>query len=287
MFLIWHKPRQALAGGALMAAQMSVTIAASEVVLRSGAISPPIHAAIVLVVILLAVLAPVLFGKLMPAAAPAEQPPVLIAGATPAAIRLARRVARIAPVLLADADPRKVNDARASGLAAVTADVTDPASLRKALGREIPRAVVAMTGNDQVNLAAARQATTALGVEQVLVFVTAPDLWEAARADRIGAFNPELAALDLAQNLLFSPAAADLLSDEPDTIGMFDVTLHNPAYSGHRLRDLQLPAAVLIAAVHRNGDKLIPNGDTALAAGDVLTVVGPTAEREDIQARFA
>lgn len=89
--------------------------------------------------------------------------------------------------------------------------------------------------------------------------------------------NPELASLALLEQLLLSPESARLLLEQGDGIGRFDVVLRSPAYAGRRLREVHLPAGVLVAAIRREGHKLIPHGETVLAAGDVLTEV---AERE-------
>lgn len=98
--------------------------------------------------------------------------------------------------------------------------------------------------------------------------------------------HPELASLALVENLLHNPGAADLLHADTAEIGLYDVVLRNPQYAGKRLRAVRLPASVLIAAIHRDGQKLIPHGDTVLESGDVLTVVGPRAEQEEVRGQL-
>ena len=283
LFLLFHKPRQALAGGALMAAQLSVTIAASSVVLRAGAISESIHSAIVLVVILLAVVAPVAFGKLMPPQA-AQPQPILVAGANPLALRVAGRAKRHGPVVVIDSDPAKVAAAADSGFVVLQGDAADEAFLRQAMGAVTPRALAALTGNDEVNLATARLARTALKVEHVYPLVREAKLWEGARAEGLYAINPELASVALVENLLSSPRAADLVQSENEEIGLFDVVLKNPTLADKPLRAIRLPAGALVAAIHRANHKLIPHGDTTLAVGDVLTVVIPPEQVDAVRA---
>jgi monovalent cation:H+ antiporter-2, CPA2 family len=276
------KPRQALAGGALMAAQMSVTIAAAAVVLRSGAISESIHAAIVLVVILLAVLAPIAFAKLMPHQ-DAVRPPVFIAGANALALRIAQRLQRTGPVLLMDSDPAKVAEAERFGLRAIAGDVTEPGAVVAALGEDGADGLVALTGSDEVNVGAARLGREVLGLERSFALVREASRWEAARAEGVEAINPELASITLIENLLANPGSAGLLQGDPDDIGLFDVALGNPAFTGHRLREVRLPDGALVAAIGRGREKLIPHGDTRLEPGDVLTLVGPRASQEELR----
>lgn len=281
LLLPFHGLRQALAGGILTAAQMSVTIAASNVVLRAGAISESIHAAIILVVIILAVLTPVLFSKLLPPqVAAAEQLPVLVAGANPLALRVAQRLARRVPVRVVDPAAERVAAAQRLGLTAVQADVTDGSALLAATGAQGVRAAVALTGDDAVNVAAAQAMREALGADPVYALVRDTGRWEAARAAGVPAINPELSSLALIEELVLDPVTAHLLVDGSDSIGLFDVHLHNQAYINRRLRDISLPAGVLVAAIHRGGHKLIPHGETVLAAGDVLTVVAERDQEE-------
>lgn len=276
------KLRQALAGGALMAAQMSVTLAATAVVLRSGAISESINAAIVLVVIILSILAPIAFGRLMPQHAE-SRPPVLIAGANAMALRIAQRLARTGPVLLMDADTDKVADAERFGLPAVAGDVTDQGAVLAALGEGGAEALVALTGSDETNVTAARLGRDVLGLDRSFALVREAGAWEAARAEGLEAVNPELASVTLIENLLANPGSEQLLHGDPDEIGLFDVILTNPAFTDRLLRDVRLPAGALVAAIYRGREKLIPHGDTRLEAGDVLTLVGPRASQEEFR----
>jgi Trk K+ transport system NAD-binding subunit len=48
----------------------------------------------------------------------------------------------------------------------------------------------------------------------------------------------------------------------------------NDALEGRTLRDLNLPGDVLIVALRRDGELLIPHGNTRLEMGDRLTLVG-------------
>lgn len=284
ILLLFHKPRQALAGGTLMAAQMSVTIAASAVVLRAGAISESIHAAIILVVILLAVLAPIAFGKLMPPQV-AEEPVVVLAGANALGLQVARRLT--GPVLLVDTDPAKVAEAGRMGLATVEADATDAGAVQAALAGRPLRALVAVTGSDEVNVAAARGARELLGVEQAFALVRDAVRFERARSAGVAAVNPELASVSLIESLLASPGSAGLLRGGQEEIRLLDVTLGNESFAGKQLREIKLPAGALVAAIHRGNHKLIPHGDTQLHAGDILTLVSPHEYEEELRRQLS
>lgn len=50
------------------------------------------------------------------------------------------------------------------------------------------------------------------------------------------------------------------------------------ALAEHAIRDLPIPRGCLIALIERNGEALVPNGETVILAGDRLTVLGSRRE---------
>jgi mannitol/fructose-specific phosphotransferase system IIA component (Ntr-type) len=50
------------------------------------------------------------------------------------------------------------------------------------------------------------------------------------------------------------------------------------ALAEHAIRDLPIPHGCLIALIERNGEALVPNGETVILAGDRLTVLGSRRE---------
>ena len=55
---------------------------------------------------------------------------------------------------------------------------------------------------------------------------------------------------------------------------------------GRALRDLRLPAGVLVALVHRDGQIAVPSGSTVLQAGDRLTVIGEPAGIQTLERTY-
>jgi Trk K+ transport system NAD-binding subunit len=62
---------------------------------------------------------------------------------------------------------------------------------------------------------------------------------------------------------------------------MVDIPLRNQEFAGRALRRIKIAGRALVVGVHRNGEVLVPHGETVLQRGDVLVVVGnPEALRE-------
>jgi len=63
---------------------------------------------------------------------------------------------------------------------------------------------------------------------------------------------------------------------------------HSPTADvvGQALRDLDLPSGSLVAMIHRDGEMIVPGGNTILENGDRLTLVGEPASIKQLNERF-
>lgn len=95
---------------------------------------------------------------------------VLIVGATPTARALAKLLSETQPVWLIDSNLGRVDEARADGLNAVVGNALDTLSLSEAHAPQASMAL-AMTGNVEINVLAARQLRDVFGVPEVHVLV--------------------------------------------------------------------------------------------------------------------
>jgi Trk K+ transport system NAD-binding subunit len=55
---------------------------------------------------------------------------------------------------------------------------------------------------------------------------------------------------------------------------VLEIDVSSNLCSGVEIRDLSLPGDVLVLALRRNGDVLIPNDGTSIELGDHLTLIG-------------
>lgn len=280
VLLIWYPARQALAGAVLLGTQMSVTIAAASLLARAGVVTPAVGQAFILVAMVTAIVCPIVFGRILPAPAESEGPrPVIFTGTSRAAVLLAQRLgARGWPVRIVTPKPEAAAEFASVEADIVVADPTTAAGLQQA-GAETAEAVVSASGDSAQNMQVARLARETLGVGRAIAFVTDAEVAAAARDYDIEVVNPDLAAIDLVDSLLTNPGAAALVTGNHQ-VQAATVVLRNRRYAGPPLRQLGLPASLLLVSVLRQGEKLIPHGDTALQLGDRLTLVGPPDDVE-------
>ena len=65
-----------------------------------------------------------------------------------------------------------------------------------------------------------------------------------------------------------------MLVDKEDGVEMRDIRLENASLVGKPLRQIRLPGNALVIGVQRDGEIIVPHGDTKLSKDDNLLLVG-------------
>jgi len=98
--------------------------------------------------------------------------------------------------------------------------------------------------------------------------------------------NPATAIVSLMDHFVRSPQATSLLLGMEENQDSIDVEVRNSNMFGISLRELHLPADIIILSVTRGGQLLISHGFTRLRKGDIITLVGSVEALENVRYRF-
>ncbi|CAM3972396.1 RCK C-terminal domain-containing protein [Alicyclobacillus pomorum] len=250
--------RKTTAGAVLLTTQMSVTVAAAEVALKIGAISPGVNTAIILVAMLTSIISPVLFGKILPNEGDKLQERVGILGQSPGASLL-------------------VNELEQRHTGVIWERNTSPEVVASFFDTYAPssfKALVVYSENDEENIQIARNAVNH-GIRRVIASVQDIQFFQKHYGKHsFTVVNPQLAGVALMEQLVETPVSSQLLSASSD-FQIHEVVLRNRVWSGRRIRDITLPESILILSIVRDGVQLVAHGDTVMKRGDTLVVVGP------------
>lgn len=212
---------------------------------------------------------------------------IVIVGADDVARRLGRQLADEGEaVAVIDTDPDNVRLASESGLTVIQGDAADPAVLGRA-GLGWCEALVVATPSDKANLMIAQTAKGRYPSLRVIARLN-----DAARAEAFAASGVE--TLSLTDAAVMSLA---MLVTHPNTLPLLglksahadkivEVRLDNPAFEAQSLRHLDLPKDCLVALVRRGGEVSVPDGDTRLRMGDVLTLIGDNEAVDGLRTRL-
>ncbi len=98
--------------------------------------------------------------------------------------------------------------------------------------------------------------------------------------------DPSTAIVSLLDHFVRSPQAATLLLGMQENQDTRDVEVINTDLHGLRLRNLRLPADVIVLSVKRRGSFIITHGYTRLRKGDILTLVGSKESLNKVAFKF-
>lgn len=203
---------------------------------------------------------------------------VLIIGGGKVGRMLAAELAGIGEdVTCIERNPDVAERVRGTGAHVVVGDGTDPAVLERA-GAGNAKSVVATTGSDKDNMLACQIARTSFKREHLVARVTDPEAIPSFEAAGIQVMNPARATAMILANLVRRPNLFRLLSQvaaaETEGPDVTEVVVGQNGAVGRPLRELKLPAGVLMLLVRQGQRNVIPHGDTKLTAGDVVSLVG-------------
>lgn len=134
-------------------------------------------------------------------------------------------------------------------------------------------AFLALGQNDTMNLETSR-AARACGIEHVLTFVTDPLLIQEFRKLGVQTFTMSLYLSSLLALMARNPALFELMTSTTDDRDLREMILMNTNLHGKRLSEVRFPGDLLLLAIRRNDEVIVPHGTTRLAFGDHLAVLG-------------
>jgi trk system potassium uptake protein TrkA len=131
------------------------------------------------------------------------------------------------------------------------------------------RAFVALTGNDETNLMAGLLAQE-LGVRQITALVQKSEtssLWK--KVGLVDIVSPRTIAAERIRNYIEGNYEAQIVSFQNDAAQFMHrrVVAQSPA-AGERLESIEIPRGLIVAAVLRQGQAIVPRGDHKLEIDD-------------------
>lgn len=196
---------------------------------------------------------------------------MIVVGAGPTGRGVALRTANVMPVTLIDKDAGSVTRDLPGGIRVVQGDATSILVLREA-GAENAYAVLAATSEDDANIEASRLAVE-LGVPEVLCRVTDATRVEEVRA--LGA-RPVTGSMALIGSLTASLPGVAVTTSEVG-LGEGEIlqvrVMPGSLVIGRPLHEIAT-REYLVAAIYRDGELVVPHGDTLVEAGDQVLLVG-------------
>ncbi len=260
--------RATLASGFLLNTHLSLEVAIAVIGEQAGLLTPATSAAIIVFAVLTVILMPLLFSLFHPPALPENMRRLrLIFGWEN---NLARSVAQQLqrhgdPVQVLINSPEQQQSARDSGMD------TCPENDRRLCPEDV-ETLLALGSQDEENLRICQLARKA-DINHIIALVNDPSNLDAFRRLGVQIFTPALYRATLITLMARNPSMFDLLISTEDNREMLELLVRNEQLEGRRLRDLVLPGDSLILSIMRDGEILIPHGNTRLETNDRVSIL--------------
>jgi trk system potassium uptake protein TrkA len=189
-------------------------------------------------------------------------------------------------VVIVEIDPVRVDRAEKSGISAGATWLNVDGCEVSEFGQAHPEnaeVVVAVTGDDQVNLVISLLAKQEFGVPRVVARINNPDnqwLFNETWGVDVSVSTPHLLTA-LVEEAVSVGSLVRLMSLEGDKATLAEVKLASTSpVIGKQIMDLGFPRDSSVVAVMRDEHVVVPRGDTVLTEGDEVMVL-VTSESED------
>ncbi|MFB6130817.1 MAG: NAD-binding protein, partial [Salinigranum sp.] len=178
-------------------------------------------------------------------------------------------------VVIIERDVDIVERARNAGFTVHLGDGADTDVLRAA-GAENAKTVVAVTGDDDVNLLVSQLVASKFDTETVLARVNNSDNVEAFEELGVRAISSVNATARAIDDYIERPSMVNWMGELGHTGDVQEIEVTADSLVGKTVREIgpELPEGCLIALVSRDGDTLVPSADFTLQRGDRITVIG-------------
>ncbi len=266
--------RETLGAGTLLSARLSLIIAASAIGLRLGVISESVNSAIILVAIITVASAPLIFNRIIPKSPKLERRPIIVVGAGPVGLTVAEQLeGHNEWVVVLDNNFKRIERALERGFEAFEACV-DCKDEPVAPYMDQAKSLVCVYSDVNKNYEVCYQARTTFGIDHVVTKIASPGELPRFEALGVTTMNAAVDQASLLAILTRNPDMYELLTRTTDDKEVREIVVRNPDLYGRALSSVDLPGDLLIMALRRGDQLLVPQGTTVLEAEDHLTVVG-------------
>ncbi len=270
-----YKFRNTLAGGFLISAKLSLMIAASEIGKSLNIISDAIHSAIIVIAIIASTFSPIAFNKLYKNQKEEEQFKVIIVGAGKIGRALAMRLKNLGiKYILIDREETAYDKCKKLGLNIIKGDGVKPFALKKVKPTDRDY-LVAVTGEDSINMAACKLGKKLFGIENLIARDNNPKNSEDFKAHGIIPLNlVENIAISI-ENLILRPDIFDTFLKDTYDREFVEFTLKNKSLKNCKISEIPyIGERFVIVLIKRNENFIFPKGDEILKENDIIVCFG-------------
>lgn len=269
--------RRSMSFGMLLISRMSLTIAGASLGVKTGLISHSTEVALIALSALSCVLGPMLFNRIRVQApeAVAGLRLWMVVGGTSECLSIAGELFHAGlPVRVVTNNPGLLGHPYPPGIDVELCEALEPKCLIEH-GAGQAEGVILVVGNRRKLVELGRVLRHHYQIENIYALTNDDMTALLLKEMGVKAITPSEASLIVFRQMALTPAFfTTLTEDQPQKV--FELVLQKGPFVGRTLSELapMLPAGVRVLLVTRQGDPIMPEGNTLLFEEDVITLIG-------------
>lgn len=273
--------KEVFSSGLLLNTHLSLEIAVSVIGLRAGLLDPVAATTIILFAIITVVLMPLLFNMFCPDVQEETEHFMAIVGANETGLKVADELSAHGDMVkFIEDDVERIKQAHRKEYEVIEAPPTSD-GIEGLVPAQV-QALLVLSEDDERNLAISRKAEQ-MGFSNVVAYVVDPVHLPEFQSLNVQVFTPAVQRITMITMMARNPHALNLFTSTSDNRDVTEMQLRNRSVSGMRMRELNLPGDSLVLSIRRNGQMIVPRGNTRVEVGDRLTLVGNLDDLSEIR----
>jgi Trk K+ transport system NAD-binding subunit len=274
--------REALSGGSLLSARLSLIIAASAIALNLGLIDEALNADVILLAIFSCTLSPIMFNRIFPPPDTKERRGIIILGQDQMTEYLVERLIPTGESLsVVCADQSRIPVFQDLGVNLISDCINFSDALEKSNAKDA-RVLIDLTATVEETMEVCSLARETYKIPTVISRISEVELIPRLQDLGVRVVQPALATAMALEGALRYPTIFDLLIEKTsDDIDVSEVMLTNADLNNKPLSQLRLPGDSLILSLQRDESVIIPDSETVLRLGDRLGLIGSPGALEE------
>jgi len=287
--MLWSRvagTRQALAGGLLLSSRLSLIIAASQVGLQLGVITPAVNTSFIIMAIITCISSPLLFNQVRQSSTYDADLVIIIGGGGKGVILSKNLQMHGRPSIIIEHQKNKADRLLGSGFNVIHADGTDIEAY-KALNLVPKNQIVILTGSEEQNVQIAHMLKNSLQHTKILTYGIKKSSIE--RFKHLDVESVDLTAtLAIAlENLIYRPETYHTVFESFQEYTVKEIPITNNRLNGEPIKNLSLHNEGFLMMIKKEGETIIPHGEDRLYMGDVAVVFGSDQAIDDYSQKFS
>ena len=277
--------KQALSGGFLMSARLSLIIAASAIGLELEVITPGINASIIIMAVITCFVSPVIYNWMTPSSITEGNKTIIIGGGS-TAVLLARRLhVHGKKAIIIELDRMRYQEIKDKGINVIQGNGLENNTYQE-LKLSPEDYIVIETGDDEKNLKIGQMLRNEFQHKKIISRINLFSLKQRFIQSGVETIDVTQILATAIENLIIRPTTYHALIESFENFSVEEILITNSNVDGLQVKEVPFHKDAILIMVRRENNFFIPHGDSYFRTGDILLVFGTQTAFEDTRYRL-